>query len=254
MAATYRLKGLGWFGGVVIVSLGFYLVSLQVAAERKRLEQVNVRIGLAQRDIRALETEFDVRSNLTQLERWNGDTLALASPTAGQFVHDEGQLASINFDRAAPASMPGQQQGAVRTAALVVPSSPVPVRAAASAPVIDETPAIAVAAARPATLMKVSAHSGDTAPRLIPAVVMHGDLADATPVARKDKAKGKSAADRPAPKLAAAVVMHAELARASAAPMSRKAKAVAMLDKSLLSDTTMGDLASGARAEARRLR
>lgn len=253
MAATYRLKGLGWFGGVVIVSLGFYLVSLQVAAERKRLEQVNVRIGLAQRDIRALETEFDVRSNLTQLERWNGDTLALASPTAGQFVHDEAQLASINFDRAAPTSMPGQQ-GAVRTAALVVPSSPAPVRAAASAPVIDETPAIAVAAARPATLMKVSAHSGDAAPRLIPAVVMHGDLADATPVTRKDKAKGKPAADRPAPKLAAAVVMHAELARASTAPMSRKAKAVAMLDKSLLSDTTMGDLASGARAEARRLR
>jgi len=220
MAATYRLKGLGWFGGVVIVSLGFYLVSLQVAAERKRLEQVNVRIGLAQRDIRALETEFDVRSNLTQLERWNGDTLALASPTAGQFVRDEGQLASISFDRGVPAQVPGQQQGAVRTASLLVPSSPGPVRAAA--------------------------------PRLIPAVVMHGDLADATVAARKAKAKDKPAADRPAPKLAAAVVMHAELA--SSAPISRKAKAVAMLDKSLLSDTTMGDLASGARAEARRLR
>ncbi|MCW6532840.1 hypothetical protein NED98_21570 [Sphingomonas sp. MMSM20] len=252
MAATYRLKGLGWFGGVVIVSLGFYLVSLQVAAERKRLEQVNVRIGLAQRDIRALETEFDVRSNLTQLERWNGDTLALASPTAGQFVRDEGQLASINFDRGVPAQVPGQQQGAVRTASLLVPSSPGPVRAAAPAPVIDEAPAVAVAAARPATLMKVSAHSGDAAPRLIPAVVMHGDLADATVAARKAKAKDKPAADRPAPKLAAAVVMHAELA--SSAPISRKAKAVAMLDKSLLSDTTMGDLASGARAEARRLR
>jgi len=82
--------------------------------------------------------------------------------------------------------------------------------------------------------------------------VMHGDLADAAPVARKGK--DKPAAERAAPKLAAAVVMHAELARASSAPMTSKAKAVAMLDKSLLSDTTMGDLASGARAEARRLR
>ena len=124
MAATYRLKGLGWFGGVVIVSLGFYLVSLQVAAERKRLEQVNVRIGLAQRDIRALETEFDVRSNLTQLERWNGDTLALASPTAGQFVHDEGQLASINFDRAGVDAGAAAGRGAHRGAGRPVVAGP----------------------------------------------------------------------------------------------------------------------------------
>ncbi|WEK41745.1 MAG: hypothetical protein P0Y64_09985 [Candidatus Sphingomonas colombiensis] len=211
MAATYRLKGLGWFGGVVIVSLGFYLVSLQVAAERKRLEQLNGRIGLAQRDIRALETEFDVRSNLTQLERWNGDTLALASPTAGQFVRDEGQLASINFDRAAP--MPGQQQGEIRTAALVVPSLPSPI---APAQVIDEAPAVA----RPAALVKVASRPVEPdAPKLTAAVVLRTAVVAPTPVAE-----------------------------------SRKGKAVAMLDKSLLSDTTLGDLASGARAEARRLR
>jgi hypothetical protein len=72
MTAAYRLKGLGWFGGCVVVTLGFYLVSLQVAAERKRLEQVDTRIRVAVRDIRALETEFDTRANLAQLERWNG--------------------------------------------------------------------------------------------------------------------------------------------------------------------------------------
>lgn len=212
MAATYRLKGLGWFGGVVIVSLGFYLISLQVAAERKRLEQLNGRIGLAQRDIRALETEFDVRSNLTQLERWNGDTLALASPTAGQFVRDEGQLASISFDRGAP--MLAQQQGAIRTAALVVPSLPSPARVAPT-PVIDEAPAIA----RPAALVKVAVHPAvSSAPKLTAAVVLRTAVAEPAPAA------------------------------------SRKGKAVAMLDKSLLSDTTLGDLASGARVEARRLR
>ena len=47
--------------------------------------------------------------------------------------------------------------------------------------------------------------------------------------------------------------MRTEVA-ASNAPVSRKGKAVAMLDKSLLSDTTLGDLMSGARAEARRPR
>ncbi|QKS01829.1 hypothetical protein F9288_21060 [Sphingomonas sp. CL5.1] len=246
MAATYRLKGLGWFGGVVIVSLGFYLISLQVAAERKRLEQLNGRISFAQRDIRALETEFDVRSNLAQLERWNGDTLALAAPTAAQFVRDEAQLASISFDRAAP--MPGGQQGAIRTAALVVPSLPSPAHApAAPTPVIDETPAVA-AAARPATLVKVAARA--EAPRLTPAVLMHADLAEASPAAHRGEAAGDRAA---APKLTAAVVMRTEVA-ADSAPVSRRGKAVAMLDKSLLSDTTLGDLMSGARAEARRPR
>ena len=53
MTAAYRLKGLGWFGGVVIVSLGFYLISLQVAAERKHLDQVNAKIGSAERETEA---------------------------------------------------------------------------------------------------------------------------------------------------------------------------------------------------------
>ena len=69
MTAAYRMKGVGWFGGCVAVVLGFYLVSLQVAAERKKLEAVNGQIRSAQRDIRALETEFDTRGNLAQLER-----------------------------------------------------------------------------------------------------------------------------------------------------------------------------------------
>jgi hypothetical protein len=63
MTAAYRLKGVGWFGGCVAVVLGFYLVSLQVAAERKKLEAVNGQIRFAERDIRALETEFDTRAS-----------------------------------------------------------------------------------------------------------------------------------------------------------------------------------------------
>ena len=43
MTAAYRLKGIGWFGSCVAVVLGFYLVSLQVAAERKKLDDVNGR-------------------------------------------------------------------------------------------------------------------------------------------------------------------------------------------------------------------
>ena len=120
MTAAYRLKGIGWFGSCVAVVLGFYLVSLQVAAERKKLDDVNTRIRTAERDIRALETEFDTRANLAQLEKWNGDTLALTAPIAGQFVGDETQLASLDVTR-------GPAGGAIQTAALLVPSQPQPV-------------------------------------------------------------------------------------------------------------------------------
>ena len=79
MMAAHRLRGIGWMAVLVGIVLGFYLVSLRVAAERKKLDDVNGRIAAAERDIRALETEFDTRANLAQLEKWNGDTLALAA-------------------------------------------------------------------------------------------------------------------------------------------------------------------------------
>jgi hypothetical protein len=220
MTAAYRLKGLGWFGGVVIVSLGFYLISLQVAAERKHLDQVNAKIGSAERDIRALETEFDVRSNLVQLERWNGDTLALVAPTAGQFVRDEAQLASIRFDAPLTGS---ESTGDVQTAALVVPSIP------------DYTPPPTIEAAPVATMMKASATvTARPEPR---------------PEPRRD-----TVTEAPAPRMMKAVVVKA----ASPAPLTtaslRKSKTVAMLDRGLLSDSTLGDLMSGARNERGRTR
>lgn len=218
MTASYRLKGIGWFGGVVIVSLSFYLVSLQVAAERKRLAQIDAKISTAEREIRSLETEFDVRSNLAQLERWNGNTLALVAPTASQFVRDEGQLAAISFRPGA--AMPGDE-GGVQTAQLIVPQSPAEIAPA----VVTDMPAAA-----PATLVQVAARPA--APR---AATVKVAAAVTEPV-------------RPT-MIRAAIVT-------TGAPSSsiRKARAVAMLDKSLLSDSTLGDLMSGARSERGRLR
>ena len=203
MAAIYRLKGLGWLASCAVVAIGFYLVSSQVAAERKRLEQVDRRIVAAERDIRALETEFDVRANLAQLERWNGDTLALTIPTAQQFVRDEAALAALSPVRGAP--VPGRDVP-VQTAALIVPAAP-----AVATPVV---PPVATASAAPATTVKVAAVQ----------------VASAAPVTITRVA-----------------------ARAVAAAPVRAAK-VAMLDRGLLSDNTLGDLLSGARAERGRLR
>lgn len=165
MTAAYRLKGIGWFGGCVAVVLGFYLVSLQVANERKKLEAVNARIDAAERDIRALETEFDTRANLVQLEKWNGDTLALSAPVAGQYVADETALAAL--DVTAPIG-----EATVRTAALVVPSG-VPAldrqTLAAAQPamtlVAATAPVPAVTAPRAATVVRTaSVAAADRAP------------------------------------------------------------------------------------------
>lgn len=224
MAAMYRLKGLGWLASCAMVAIGFYLVSSQVAAERKKLEQIDRKIVSAQRDIRALETEFDVRANLAQLERWNGDTLALTVPTAQQFVADEAALASLSPDHGL--TLPGGD-GAVRTAQLIVPATPV----TANAPAIQN--AATPIAPSPAPVVRTAAL--DTARRAPIAVGgMVKVVAPATPAraARLTPAVATAAATQPA----------------------RAMKAVAMLDKSLLSDSTIGDLLSGARTERSRLR
>ena len=116
MTAAYRLRGLGWFVSTVIVVLGFYLVSLQVAAERKRMEDLSAAIAKAHRDIRQLETEFDTRANMKQLERWNGEILALAAPTADQIVASEDALVQLASLSNAP------DPARVGGAALVVPA------------------------------------------------------------------------------------------------------------------------------------
>jgi hypothetical protein len=213
MTAAYRLKGVGWFGGCVAVVLGFYLVSLQVAAERKKLEAVNGQIRFAERDIRALETEFDTRANLVQLERWNGDTLALSAPTAGQFVASESALAALDVNQIG-------NRGTIQTAQLLVPSMPV------IAPVVAPV-------AAPAAVTNVGVQTAAVAAALKPVVIR---------------------ASVQMPKSAEAAIVRAASTERLAAVAKVRPQAVAMLDRKLLSDTTLGSILNGARAEAGRLR
>ena len=80
------------FGSLAMVAscagaaLGCYLVSLRVASERASLEDVETKIVLAQRDLRAIQTEIGTRGRLSQLERWNAKVLALSAPSADQFL------------------------------------------------------------------------------------------------------------------------------------------------------------------------
>ena len=76
-------------------ALGCYLVSLNVASERAKLENVEEKIVLAQRDIRVLQTEIGTRGRLAQLERWNARFIRLSAPSADQFVEGGFQLAAL---------------------------------------------------------------------------------------------------------------------------------------------------------------
>lgn len=207
--ATKRLKGFGWFVCGVLVAPPCYLVSSWVAAERARVETLERSILSARRDIRDLETEFQTRANLAQLERWNGDVLALAAPRPDQYVASEEALAQLHF---APAG-----EGAVRPASYIVPAGYAQNLAPPVVPAAATTPAPAAAA--PKTPAAPAAPA-----RRAPAPVALAAAAPATP--------------------ARAMVT----TKVAAKPL-RKAQAVAMLDNSLLSDTTLGDLARGARAE-----
>jgi hypothetical protein len=71
------------------------MVSLRVASERAKLEGVETRIVLAQRDMRVLQTEIGTRGRLSQLERWNAGAFALGAPSADQFLKGGFELARL---------------------------------------------------------------------------------------------------------------------------------------------------------------
>lgn len=97
-----RLRPIGWVASASGAALCFYLVSLQVAAERAALESVEHRIASTRHDIRRLETEFGARASLRQLEAYNGEVLALTAPTAKQYVNNPMQLAAYLGERPEP--------------------------------------------------------------------------------------------------------------------------------------------------------
>ncbi len=94
-----RFRSVGWVAGVAGAATVLYLISLQVATERGRLEEIDRRIAATKRDIRQLQTEMGTRASLRQLERWNGDQmLSLSPPTARQYLSAESALATLDHN------------------------------------------------------------------------------------------------------------------------------------------------------------
>jgi hypothetical protein len=206
--ATRNLKGFGWFVMGVLVAPPCYLVSSWVAAERARVESLERAIVAAKREIRDLETEFETRANHAQLEKWNGEVLALAAPRPDQFLAGEEALAQLHRVGGAVAEY--------QVANFIVPSG------------LHDN--------------RLRLDTGEVAPVAI------------APVAPAPAAAPEPQRAAPSPaRVAIAAASTPSPERAGPAPQERprrREQAVAMLDRSLLSDSTLGDLASGARAEA----
>ncbi len=101
--SAHGFRSLYMAASVAGAALGCYLVSLNVASERAKLESVEEQIVLAQRDIRLLQTEIGTRGRLAQLERWNAKVIRLSAPSADQFVEGSFQLAALVRPERTPA-------------------------------------------------------------------------------------------------------------------------------------------------------
>lgn len=235
MIAMKRLKGLGWIALGFLAAIACYLVSLQVAIERNKLGDVNASILAAKRDIRQLETEFTTRASLRQLERWNGEVLALSAPASAQFINDERQLASMDFDLRPDATGTSPTMLALVSAATLQPELQVAV-----APVPTSAP-IVTAIAR---AVVPTAHAATRDPKPAPIRM----AAAPTP---KPAAKPAAKPATPAAKPAAKPIRPDPVLQRMAEVDTRRAQRVAMLEDKLLGDDTLGDLTRAARAEAR---
>jgi hypothetical protein len=141
--------------GTIAVAVTSYTLSLQVASERREVEQLARKNRSLQSDLKALDAELRVRMRMPQLQRWNDSVLGLVPISATQYLANPVQLASYGTAPAAPvAPQQPRVQLAVRDLpAAQAPSAAQPVLVKAEVPM---APATAGLPARPAPQQVVS--------------------------------------------------------------------------------------------------
>ncbi len=122
MTITHKFRSVTWAAAVASAALTCYLISHRVSAERTSLEEVEGDIEQARRDILALDTEFETRSRMSQLERWSRRDLNLESPSAEQFLEGEIELAAL-IDGDPAKLVPLENDAAVQNASTIIERS-----------------------------------------------------------------------------------------------------------------------------------
>jgi hypothetical protein len=184
-----RFRPVGWVAGIALAATALYLVSLQVASERGRLEEIDRKIAVTKREIRQLQTEMGTRASLRQLERWNGEVLALSAPQAGQYLSGEAALDTLNRDEIG------------RSPSAPPPPVMVAVKPEVEKPVEKTTPtALFAALTAPKAPPKLTAQDRTVQAAIAPKSVSRPERADIALVDRdalKRLASGETAARKP---------------------------------------------------------
>jgi hypothetical protein len=96
----FAVRKLGLIGVILAVTLGLlvitYPISLQVAATRSELRQVEQDLASERQRNRRLANDVAVLANAYQLERWNREWLGYVAPTAVNYVSGERALANLD--------------------------------------------------------------------------------------------------------------------------------------------------------------
>jgi len=102
MTITRKFRSVAWAVAVASAALSCYLISHRVAAERNALDAVEREIQLAREDILSLNTEFQTRSRMSQIELWNRRDFVLSAPAPEQFFASfiEGPVVEVPIRRA----------------------------------------------------------------------------------------------------------------------------------------------------------
>lgn len=123
-----RLRSIGWVVLLALCGAVVLALSFRVNALRSQVHRAEQRIVALKQEKMYLETEFETRANQQQLKSWNDIEFGYVAPTAGQYLENERQLASLSKpadpDAPAPIRVASADDSVIASAAFPAMVSP----------------------------------------------------------------------------------------------------------------------------------
>ena len=101
-----RMRQVGWAAVLLVCGALTLALTFRVNAVKSQVRLVERQIVQLKQDKLLLETEFETRANQQQLRNLNEVEFGYQAPTAGQYLENERQLASLAKPRAVDAPSP----------------------------------------------------------------------------------------------------------------------------------------------------
>ena len=101
-----RLRHIGWFAVLLTCFTFTVILTFKVNAVKSQVRLTERQIAATRQQKLFLETEFEARASQQQLKSLNDVDFGYQAPTAGQYLENERQLASLGKPRGASAPSP----------------------------------------------------------------------------------------------------------------------------------------------------